>query len=96
MKFNVLYGKSWESGAKQEFVQVREIEALDMDQAFMKMQAEIWSPNGEARSLIKKLGLQHTSMSVGDVLQDEKGEYHLVQMFGFKKIKSLPDKVIRV
>lgn len=32
------------------------------------MQGENWSPNGEARDLIRSLGLHHTSMSVGDVL----------------------------
>ena len=48
------------------FRKVRELKAPDEDVVFMQMQGEIWSPNGEARPLIKKLGLGHTSMSVGD------------------------------
>ena len=33
------------------------------------LQGEYWSPNGEARDLIRKLGLCHTSFSAGDVIQ---------------------------
>ncbi len=44
------------------------IEAHNLNDAFLKMQAENWSPNGEARLLIKALNLNHTSMSVGDVI----------------------------
>jgi hypothetical protein len=33
------------------------------------LQGERWSPNGEARSLVKKKGLKHTSMSMGDVVK---------------------------
>jgi hypothetical protein len=40
----------------------------DWHQLFGALQGEFWSPNGEARSLIKRSGLHHTSMSVGDVL----------------------------
>jgi hypothetical protein len=34
---------------------------------FGMMQGEIWSPEGEARTLIKMIGLAHTSMSIGDI-----------------------------
>lgn len=40
----------------------------NMSRIYEAMQAEMWSPNGEARSLISGLGLSHTSMSVGDVI----------------------------
>ena len=50
-----------------------EIEAGGLDDAFRRMQGENWSPNGEARELLRALGLTHTSMSVGDVLRDEGG-----------------------
>ena len=52
-----------------------EIEAASLDDAFRRMQGENWSPQGEARQLLQALGLRHTSMSVGDVLQDEQGIY---------------------
>lgn len=40
----------------------------NMSRIFEALQGECWSPNGEARSLIRKLELSHTSMSVGDVI----------------------------
>lgn len=40
-----------------------------LEYVFSMMQGENWSPRGEARSLIEKLGLSHTSMSVGDVVR---------------------------
>lgn len=49
-------------------VMLRILQAEDREDAFMTMQGCIWSPNGEARPLIEKKGLRHTSMSVGDVL----------------------------
>lgn len=42
-------------------------EARDLEDLFVRMQGEVWSPNGEARPLIQSKGLAHTSMSVGDV-----------------------------
>ena len=47
------------------------------------MQADIWSPNGEANDLIQSKGLQHTSMSIGDVLVEDDAVY-LVTATGFK------------
>lgn len=38
------------------------------EEIFLAMQGENWSPNGEANELIEKLGLIHTSMSIGDVV----------------------------
>lgn len=59
--------------------------AWDLQNLYVFMQGENWSPNGEARDLIKGLGLKHTSMSVGDIILDtETGEYHIVDFAGFK------------
>ena len=52
-----------------------EVEGKHLDDAWRRIQGENWSPHGEARELIQSLGLSHTSMSVGDVLQDEAGVY---------------------
>lgn len=40
------------------------------DNLYHYFQAETWSPSGEARPLIAGLGLQHTSMSIGDVIEN--------------------------
>jgi hypothetical protein len=61
-----------------------------LDFAYCQMQAEVWSPNGEARELIEAKGLQHTSMSVGDVIVDDVGNVHVVATVGFKAIGGAP------
>lgn len=65
---------------------LRVVKAESLEEVFWRMQGEIWSPNGEARELIMSKGLQHTSMSVGDVVKDPEGEYHVVANVGFKKL----------
>lgn len=57
-----------------------------LEAVWVGMQGENWSPNGEARDLIRSKGLGHTSMSVGDVLVDEDSNVHLVKSMGFKNI----------
>lgn len=42
---------------------------LTADDVACLMQGENWSPNGEARDLIRSLGLCHTSFMAGDVVQ---------------------------
>jgi len=66
---------------------VKRIEAKGLEEVFFNMQGEVWSPNGEARELIRSLGLKHTSMSVGDVVVDEETKKHYVVDFvGFSEI----------
>ena len=64
------------------------VEFDDMDEAYFYFQAEVWSSKGEARPLISELGLKHTSMSVGDVLVTETGDYYVVASFGFTKLEA--------
>lgn len=59
-----------------------------LQDVFFAMQADNWSPNGEARDLIASLDLGHTSMSIGDVIVDEAGVAHLVAFVGFKNLGS--------
>jgi hypothetical protein len=40
------------------------------DYLYGELQGERWSPHGEARDLIRSKGLAHTSMSVGDIIED--------------------------
>ena len=60
------------------------LEGLDL--VFYFMQGEIWSAHGEARKLIEHIGVQHTSMSVGDIIEVD-GKYHMVAGHGFKELK---------
>lgn len=50
-------------------IEVGAIAATDPEDIFEMMQGEAWSPAGQSRGLIVGLGLDHTSMSVGDVIQ---------------------------
>lgn len=65
---------------------LKETEASHLEALFGQMQGEVWSPNGEARPLIEARGLQHTSMSVGDVAVDPNGLASVVATFGFVQI----------
>ena len=63
------------------------IRANGSEDVFLQMQGEVWSPNGEARELIKGLGLRHTSMSVGDVLYDSvERTFYEVDRIGFRRL----------
>jgi len=68
-------------------VRLCEVEADSLDNAWRQMQAEHWSPNGEARPLLERLGLGHTSMSVGDVIRDEDGNYWECLDLGWRPIE---------
>lgn len=56
----------------------------DNEEAYMSLQGEAWSPEGEARELILGLGLGHTSMSVGDIIIDKiHDQAFMVDSLGF-------------
>jgi hypothetical protein len=70
------------------FAYVTTVHATSLDDAYLRMQGENWSPNGEARPLIKMLGLKHTSMSVGDCLYDpHTKEIYQCMDIGWEKVK---------
>jgi hypothetical protein len=58
----------------------------DPDAVYAMMQGEVWSPRGQARELIKRLGLEHTSMSIGDIVQRGK-KFYMVDRFGFYELQ---------
>ena len=66
---------------------VVDVEADSRADAWLKMQAEHWSPHGEDWPRIEQLGLTHTSMSVGDVLRDEEGAYWECLDLGWRRIE---------
>ena len=75
------------TGLQATHTRLCEVEADSLDEAWRQMQAENWSPNGEARPLLERLGLSHTSMSVGDVIQDENGTYWECLDLGWRPIE---------
>lgn len=56
----------------------------DLSVIFESYQAEVWSPRGEMREFIREMGLNHTSMSVGDIVEME-GEYYFCDPDGWVK-----------
>jgi hypothetical protein len=67
--------------------------AAALEVIFASMQAERWSPNGEARARLEAKGLEHTSMSVGDVVVDNKtGDVYVAASFGFDKLTKSPEE----
>jgi hypothetical protein len=64
-------------------VHLKDVEADSREDAYSRMQAGVWSPNGEADDLIKSKGLQRTSMTIGDVLVDGDDAVYLVTATGF-------------
>ena len=63
-----------------------EVLGTSIENVFWQMQGENWSPRGEARPLIEKLRLRHTSMSVGDVVQAPGGRFYICRDLGWKEI----------
>lgn len=61
------------------------IASTDCDEIYMAMQGENWSPQGEARDLLRSKGLGHTSMSMGDIAEIN-GKFFFVDSFGFKEL----------
>jgi hypothetical protein len=80
-------------GFAQNYKFVRSVpdgRAKGLGDVYEMMQAHNWSPNGEARPIIKALGLEHTSMSVGDlILESQSGKIYQVAPFGFEEVTNL-------
>jgi hypothetical protein len=71
---------------EQTHIHLKDVEAHDLEEVYAYMQAETWSPSGEAQPLIKAKGLKHTSMSTGDVAVAADGCVYVVAMFGFLEL----------
>lgn len=67
---------------------VKQVEAASLGEVYQKMQGEVWSPQGQARPLIKRLHLSHTSLSVGDVVQAATGHYWVCNYRGWTLLKT--------
>jgi hypothetical protein len=65
---------------------VGKVPLKELEEVYHQQQGEVWSPNGEARELIEAKGLQHTSMSMGDVIEVG-GHWFIVDRFGFMELE---------
>jgi len=94
--YNVWYRKEptywFDNGLKIEDISstcfpVGQIQADCLDEVFKNQQAEVWNPKVEREmtDVIKKLGLRHTSMSVGDVAEVN-GKYYQVDLSCWRKV----------
>lgn len=69
------------------FVYLMAVPAESLEEVYHNMQGEIWSPHGEAREIIRALGVGHTSMSMGDIVHHPlSNQYWFVNRFGFTKV----------
>jgi hypothetical protein len=62
------------------------IDSKNPDEIFIALQSEEYSPEGQARRLIKNLELTHTSMSVGDIIEFD-GKYMFCDNLGWTELK---------
>jgi hypothetical protein len=62
-----------------------EIFEKDLEIIYDLMQGENWSPCGEAVELISHKGLQHTSMSVGDIVKVD-GKYFVCESVDWREL----------
>lgn len=63
------------------------IHANSLDEVYRLMQAEQWSPNGEARPIIEAAGVSHTSLSIGDVVCDANGTFFECVSAGWRRVE---------
>lgn len=69
-----------------DYARIRALSAECLEEVYSEMQGENWSPNGEARPLIELKKVDHTSMSIGDIVKNDMDQYFMVDYFGFKPI----------
>lgn len=60
-----------------------------LDKVYRDMQGENWSPQGQAAAILRRRGVHHTSMSVGDVAVLENGSAWECADTGWHRIGTL-------
>lgn len=70
---------------RETHILLGEIKEANPEKVFRFMQGEVWSPRGEARSLVLGKGLHHTSISVGDIIKIG-SKVLFCDTFGFTKL----------
>lgn len=69
-----------------DYTQVAKVNCDNLEEVYFRMQGDVWSPRGEARPIIKELGLKHTSMSVGDLVKDSRNRYWIKNLSGYSQV----------
>lgn len=86
-QFGLGEGRPWHPTASQFlrlWKKVGSIACTDKERIFGLMQGEVWSPNGEARIMVRRDRLDHTSMSVGDMICID-GTYWICRATGWEE-----------
>jgi hypothetical protein len=70
---------------------LRAVQAESLDEVYSIQQADHWARDHVAtNAMLESKGLQHTSMSVGDVIYEQHpnggGAFYIVASFGFDRI----------
>jgi hypothetical protein len=79
--------KGWNITALPEtHILLGKVASEDLEAIWQALQAENWSPQGEARNLILGKGLHHTSMMMGDVIVLPSGQAHMPTSIGFAAV----------
>ena len=80
--------KGWSINSPEELkkthILLGSIKGTDPDTIYDVLQGENWSPDGQARELIRNLDLEHTSMSIGDCIEYPDGKVLMVGGIGFQ------------
>lgn len=82
MRHKDLYNKE---NIKKSHVCMGSIECKILEDLFECLQAEMWSPNGEARQLVKSRGTDHTSLSVGDIVEIG-NKFYVCEPIGWREL----------
>lgn len=81
------YPKVTQTNLAETHFPMMDLNAPTLENVFLAMQGETWSPNGEAKPLLDAAGVCHTSLTVGDVIEDLcSGAFYKVTLFGFSRI----------
>jgi hypothetical protein len=68
-------------------VHLMTIDADTLEEVYFKMQGEGWSANVEARKLVHRKGIRHTSMAVGDIAIDHGSKFaYMLDRRGFRNL----------
>ena len=76
-------------------VKIGSVKETNPEKIYHMMQGEIWSPEGQARNMIRASGTGHTSMSMGDIVVVD-GQPMMVDRFGFAKLDNEQTEESRV
>lgn len=83
------------SNLEATHVKIGSVKETNPEKIFHMMQGEIWSPEGQARNMIRSSDTGHTSMSVGDIVVVG-GKAMMVDRFGFAPLDDKPTEESRV